>query len=346
MSRSGNPPPGSQVWWEWTVRDASGQALRTPRQTITLQDDRFAWRAVSTEDIRLNWYEGEEVGRLLLDAAVSGLQRLEEDMGIVLQDDVSFYIYGDAAEMREAVLYVQDWAGGVAFSPYNTILIGVAPFEAEGWGRETVRHELAHLVVGQFGWSCLGGSRPTWLEEGLAMYAQGPPDEQTLADISHGIEDNAFHPLRSLNGAFPAHGGEASLAYSQSYSVVNFLLEEYGRDQLQALIQTLARGLGYDEALLEVYGMNVDGVEVAWRRAIGAPAREIPPTATPLTAAAIPTVAPLAGAESQPTPPSAAQPPAPERSLPLCGATWAPLVLLGLLGTAIRRRSSRPHTLQ
>lgn len=329
MSRSGNPPPGARVWWEWTVLDEDGQRWRTPRQTLTLEDDRFEWRTVSGEQIDLHWYEGDDVGPLLLDAAQSGLQRLEEDMGIILQDDVSFYIYGNPADMRQAVLYVQDWAGGVAFSVYNTILIGVSPAQAEGWGRETVRHELAHLVLGQFGWSCLGGSRPTWLEEGLATYAQGPADEETQADIRRGIEEDAFLPLRSLNGAFPAHDSAASLAYSQSYSVVAFLLEAYGVEQLQTLIQVLAQGLSYDESLEQVYGMNVDGLEVAWREAIGAPPRDIPPTPTPLSAAAIPTVPPFTAPELQPTPAEAAEAPSGGLALPICGLGWAPLLLVG-----------------
>ena len=340
MSRSGNPPPGAQLWWEWLLTDTAGRTTTTPRKTLTFVDDRFDWRMVTAGDIHLHWYEGENVGPTLLEAAVAGVERLQAEMGITLQDDVNLFIYGDSSAMREAVLYVQDWAGGVAFGEYNTILIGVPPSLASDWGRETVRHELAHLVLSQFGWSCLGGSRPNWLEEGLASYAEGPPDEETLRDLERGIEENAFVPLRSLNGAFPAHSEEASLAYSQSYSVVAFLLEEYGKERLQELILKLAEGAGYDDALQQVYGLNVDELEVAWRQAIGAPARVIPPTPTAITAAAVPTVAPLSPARTVPTPPSAAaSPPAPAPSL--CGLGLAPLLLLGLV--AGWRRSTRSH---
>jgi hypothetical protein len=342
MSRSGNPPPGATVWWEWTLQAPDGRITATPRQRLTLTDDRFSWRTVRSDGVALNWYEGQDAGPVLLDAAEEGLERLETQMGIRLQEDASFYIYGDAADMRQAVLYVQDWAGGVAFTEYNTILIGVRPERVQGWGQETVRHELAHLVLGQFGHSCLGGSRPTWLEEGFAVYAQGPPDEETLRDIERGIEEDAFVPLRSLSGSFPAHGGEASIAYSQSYSVVNFLLEEYGAEQLQKVILTLAQGKGTDQALEEVYGFNVDGLEVAWRRAIGAPPRAIPPTPTAISAGAIPTVAPLSVEETVPTPPAAAATPvgSSQPTLPLCGLGWAPLLLLGALGAILSRRSN------
>src|SRR5690606_23779879 len=231
------------------------------------------------------------------------------------------------AEMRQAVLYVQDWAGGVAFTPYNTILMGVPPNMADDWGRRTVRHELAHLVVEQFAWSCVGGRRPTWLNEGLAMVAEGSP-ENVQADIERGIEENAFVPLRSLNGAFPAHDSGASMAYSQSHSVVTFLLEEYGREAMQQLLRLLAEGAGYDEALEQVYGLNTDGIELAWRESIGAPARQILPTATAVLAESIPTVVPLQGPQDVPTPAvTAARPAGEQGGVSVCGLGALPLLV-------------------
>lgn len=343
MVRSGNPPPGSQVWWEWTLTEANGTTTTTPRQTVNLEDSRFNWRTVTAERVHLHWYAGDEVGQLLLDAATAGLAQLEAEMGLSLQSDVQFFIYGRSEDMREAVLYIQNWAGGVAFSEYNTILIGVPPTIAADWGRETVRHELAHLVLGQFGWSCVGGGRPTWLEEGFAMYAQGEPTATITADLENGIENNAFSPLRSLNGAFPAHDSAASLAYSQSYSVVAFLLDDYGQEKLQQLILALAEGISYDAALEQVYGFNVDGLEMAWRQSIGAPARQIPPTPTPITAAHIPTVAPASLVESMPTPPSAnATAVAPAGGSP--APTTCTLSFIPLLAIALFRKRKPNHT--
>ncbi|MFZ0546797.1 MAG: peptidase MA family metallohydrolase [Candidatus Promineifilaceae bacterium] len=308
MSRSGNPPPGAAVWWEWTVTDTDGNTFTTPRQQLVFQDDRFQWQTVEAENIQLHWYEGSNVGPTLLDAAVKGLSQLETDVGIQLGDEIQLFIYGSSADMRDAVLYIQDWAGGVAFSNYNIILIGVPPSIADSWGAATVRHELAHLVIGRFGQSCLGGSRPTWLDEGLAVYSEGEPDEETLSDIEKAVEANSFYPVRSLNGAFPSHDSDARLAYSESYSLVNFLLETYGPEKMQDLLLTLAQAESYDAALEQVYGFNADGLETAWRQAIGAQPRQIPPTPTPISAASIPTIVPLNGAQSVPTqpPPGAA----------------------------------------
>jgi hypothetical protein len=340
MGRSGNPPPGTTIWWEWTVIDGNGRQQTTPRQTIPFADERFDWRLVETGNIRLYWYRGEQVGPALLEAAADGLAVLEADMGITLDSPVTIYIYDSSDNMRQALLYVQAWAGGVAFVDYNTILMGVPPRSVDTWGKPTIRHELAHLVIGQFGRSCVGGSRPNWLEEGLAVYAEGPPSERVLQDIQAGIEQNRFEPLRSLIGTFPAHDSQATMAYSQSYSVVAYLLDEYGSDRMQVLLLELAAGAGYDAALETVYGFNTDELETAWRMAIGALPRSIPPTPQPLDAMPLATLAPLAAPQSVPTPaiiPVAEESTPPQPAAGLCGLGLLPLLALAFF---TRRRLS------
>jgi hypothetical protein len=136
------------MWWEWTFTDEAGNHYTTPRKELTFNDDRFDWRQITTESevsvtpISLFWYEGEDVGPVLLEAAESGLERLESDTGIKLQGEVQIFVYEDAADMRGALLYVQDWAGGLAFSDYNTILLGVPPHLADSWGSDTIRHRI------------------------------------------------------------------------------------------------------------------------------------------------------------------------------------------------------------
>lgn len=341
MVRSGNPPPGATLHWQWQLTDRNGNVTTTPRQSHTFVDDRFAWQTVSAPNIRLHWYEGDDVGPLLLDAAVAGLNELQSEMGITLEDEVQLFIYEDSSDMREAVLYIQEWAGGVAFTDYNTILIGVPPRLAESWGQPTVRHELAHLVAGQFGRSCVGGSRPTWLDEGLAVVAEGEPSETIQQDIEDGIKNNNFEPIRSLNGAFSAHGPEAGIAYSQSYSVVDFLLEQYGQKQMQELLLILADGAGYDKALEAVYGFNVDGLEQVWRESLNLPPRQIPATPTAVSANAIPTIEPFGLPESVPTEPAAAAtavpPGSPNPGSGICNLAAFPLLLVGFV-LVLRRR--------
>ena len=80
MSRSGNPPPGAQMWWEWTITDTAGNVFTTEREVLTFSDERFDWQMITSEGssdaspgvsspIVLYWYEGDSVGPVLLEAA-------------------------------------------------------------------------------------------------------------------------------------------------------------------------------------------------------------------------------------------------------------------------------------
>jgi hypothetical protein len=166
------------------------------------------------------------------------------------------------------------------------------------------------------------------------MYAEGEPASDVTADLDQAIQENSFAPLRSLSGSFPAHDDAAGSAYSQSYSTIEFLRDEYGQEKLQMLLLLLAEGASYDDALEQIYNVNVDGLEQQWRTWINVPARRIPPTPIPINAASIPTVAPLDGPATVPTPlasdsqPAVSSAPAPSSGI--CGFGLLPLLLLGV----------------
>ncbi|HUM71199.1 MAG TPA: hypothetical protein PLK31_20395, partial [Chloroflexota bacterium] len=107
-------------------------------------------------------------------------------------------------------------------------------------------------------------------------------------------------------------------------------------------ILTLAEGKSTDAALEEVYGFNVDGLELEWRASLGLPSRDIPPTPTPINPAAIPTIVPEGLPASLPTPPSAAATSVPLTNVPstnpgICNIGLVPLLLVGLFFARRRR---------
>jgi hypothetical protein len=88
---------------------------------------------------------------------------------------------------------------------------------------------------------------------------------------------------------------------------------------MTALLLALKDGMTIDDALIQMYGFDIDGLEDAWRQAIGAQPRPVStqPTAQP-TPTFVPTYVPVSGAplaqQSTPTviPTSSLPKPAPE----------------------------------
>jgi hypothetical protein len=270
MRKTGGLPPGSSVEYWWTVENAAGDSIETSPSRFRIEDSRYAWQNLTDGLLTLYWYEGDTAfAREIIDTARQVLTRLAESTGARLKNPINLYIYASPEDLQGAMIFPQEWTGGVAFTRYSTIAIGIAPEKLE-WGRRAMAHEITHLVTHQMVFNPYN-SLPTWLEEGLAMYAEGPL-HSTFADLlDDAASDEALISVRSLSSPFSAYAVESALAYAQSYSIIAFLISAYGQENMLELLNTFSRGSGYDQALMAVYGFDMDGLNDLWRRHIRQP---------------------------------------------------------------------------
>lgn len=311
MRQSGSLPPGAQIWWRWRITDNTGQETVTDQKSITWLDSVHAWQTLTRGDIRLHWYnESQNFGQQLLDAAVSGMSRVEQQAGLSNDQPIDLYVYANYDDMHAAVLYEESWTGGQAFPGQNIVIIGIERSLLD-WGKSAEVHELTHVLVGHLTFTCLG-SVPTWLNEGLAMYSQGALDAQFQMPLDQAIRQDTLISVQSLTGPFPADANQANLAYGESDSLVTFLLSTYGKSKMTALLLALRDGNTPDQALTSVYGFNSQGLENAWRKSVGAPTAPISanPTAIP-TPTFVPTIVPVSGVLPAITPTAFTIPPTP-----------------------------------
>jgi len=273
MRKTGGLPPGTNVTYWWSIEDVQGNSAETAAADLTIGDKRFSWESVETDRVSLFWYHGSAgFAGELMEAAGESLDRLAADIGTVLEERASLYIYASAQSLREAMVYPQEWTGGVAYTEYSTIAIGISPTNLD-WGKRAIAHELAHLVVHQFTYSGYGAQLPTWLDEGLAMYAEGGLTAEMEQVLESAVEQQQLYSLRSLSGTFPAQTQAAYLAYAQSYSVVKFMLDdmEGGKTDVIDLLNSFKQGNGYEDALDRVYGLDIDELDELWRQHVTSP---------------------------------------------------------------------------
>ena len=285
----GSLPPGTEIRYSWRIQDASGYQLETAWETVQFNDDSHPWDILTEDDVTLFWYEGRSsFAQELLDAANGALERLARDTGAYLEQPVAVYVYASSKELRDAVLYPQEWAGGLAFPAYGIIAIGVEPANL-AWGKRAIAHEMAHLLTYQMTFNPYAGI-PTWLDEGLSMYAEGDLVSGYKSSLAKAISEDSLIPLRTLSSNFPVNYDEAILSYGESYSVVEFLIDGYGREKMLELLSIFKQGSSYDDALFQAYGFDTAGLEELWRLSLGMEPRPSPsptppttPTATPST---------------------------------------------------------------
>ena len=265
----GGLPTGSVINYWWEVEDANGQRIETELASAHFDDTNYEWSSLTEGKLTIYCYQDDEafVAELMA-AAQEALQLLAESTGAELENPAKLYIYANSLDMQQSMIDVQAWAGWLAFQRLSIIALGIAPTNIS-WGKDAIAHELAHLVVHQVTFNPYN-NLPTWLDEGLAMYAEGEQEESFGVSLEEAIATDGLFSVQSLCSPFSADSDKANLSYAQSYSLVNYLITEYGQADMLELLHIFQQGSGYDAALEAVYGFDMDGLDSLWREYMGA----------------------------------------------------------------------------
>ncbi|MEM7028632.1 MAG: peptidase MA family metallohydrolase [Chloroflexota bacterium] len=260
-------PPGTELEYWWKLTDANGESFKTEVGNYTYLDNRFDFKHLSSDRLTLYWYNGgRSFGDALFRQATKALDLLETDVGVTLERPIKIFIYGTHDDLLSALsVSSQEWTGGVAYSDYGVVVIGVRTDNLD-WGLKAMTHELTHLVVHQATDNPYGDI-PRWLDEGLAVYNESPEglDEQFSERFMDAVNSNSLMTLQTLSSTFPADSEAANLAYGQSGAVVHFILDNYGTEALSKLLEIFSEGALYDNALEEAFGEDTKSLDNAFR---------------------------------------------------------------------------------
>jgi len=365
FASGGYLPPGTAGDYTWRIEDAAGNVLDTPRAPYVVSDDTHAWQTLADPTLQVHWYQGADAfGAAIFARAVAARAFLANQLDLQDIPPLQVFIYATKQDFFTALPpFSAEWTGGRMFPDYGVIMINFAPENLE-WGMRATSHELSHAALHSKIRGTIGElSVPHWLDEGLAVYNETndhAPDEQFERVFGLAARRNTLIPLKKLEQRFPEDSEQAQLAYGESYSVVKFMLEEYGSEKFAALLDIYERGALPDDGLIQVYDMNQDELENAWRKKIGAQPRDISTARVPTVApqptfeVSSPLTSPTALATASPASPTAeptrvaqADNPAPNTAAPapampasgLCGG----VVVLGgmMVLSALKRRARR-----
>ncbi len=269
LVRIGGLPPGTTVKYQWLLADANGERLKTPFAEVKFDDSRFSWKTLTEGKVTLYWYEGaQSFGQELMQATQLALTRLSASSGAYIKDPIRLYIYANQSDLLSSIIYPQDWSGGVAFTRYGCIAIEISASNMD-WGKGAIAHELTHLITEQMTLNPYNDI-PTWLDEGLAMYNEGPLQLTFTNNLNMAIQENRLISVRSLSSPFSAYSSISYVSYAESYSIVDYLIRNYGKDKMFALLDTFRQGSTYDGALKKVYSFDMDGLNTIWQASLKA----------------------------------------------------------------------------
>lgn len=274
---------GSHIEYDWRIVDEGGNELRVFPVTLEYEDDRFAWQRVEEGSVILFWYgSSEEEARRLLGHATRSLARLQDEMGVTLDQPVRIYVYRSKSDMSLALPRKSEAYDdriltlGVVVDDATLLLLG-SHRDVEG----TIPHELSHIVVG-LATDNPYASLPRWLDEGLAMFAEGELPVGNRRALENAIRRNQLISVRSLSG-YTGDPSQVDLFYGEVYSLVEYLLQTYGKEKMAQLLTAIRQGLYQEDALQRVYGFGLDELDARWRASLGMQPRGTSSPVAPLT---------------------------------------------------------------
>ena len=266
----GSIPPGAILSYSFEIRDKGNNVLRTSREQFTYTDIRFEWHTLTEGLIMVHAYgdNAEEDARVVMGAAQYAIERMTPVLGVEITEPFSIVSYNNYRDMIAAVPFraqavrEQLITQGIAFTDERVLLV-----HHDASVESTTSHEFTHLLVAE-ATGHIQGDVPSWLNEGLAEYANIVEDRQYGAALQRGIQRGTIKPLWFLN-TFSGSPEDIIVAYGQGTSVVYHMINWEGEAKMADLMTALGETRDIDKALEQVYGFDVRGLDARWREDIG-----------------------------------------------------------------------------
>ncbi len=257
-------PPGVDVEYRWRFVGADGDATETAPKRILWLDTRFDWVTYRSTDVELHAYnKNDDFNDIVLDSAQRTADRLKPVFGLNSLQPVRLWIYQSNDDFAASQApNSEPWVVGTAYVQLGLIVL-VLPPGNPAEVRRTVPHEMTHQVLYQATKNPFAGL-PTWLDEGLAVYNQEISDPSFPGLVDAASDSGQLDSIQSLTSSFPYDTESATLAYAESVSIVDYIVETFGRDAIPRLTRATKQGLSYGDAVHIGLGISIDELDRRW----------------------------------------------------------------------------------
>jgi len=233
-----------------------------------VQYKNFDWRFIQSDHFDVYYYQSKNYDLATFTAVTleASLRQLQEDFNHQIADRIQVIIYDSHNDFSQTNV-VQlpsnvEGIGGVTDAFKNRITM---PFEGDyAKFRSTLHHELVHAVMNDMYYGGNVQSRltgealqiPLWLSEGLAEYTSLGWDTNTDMYIRDATINDYIPPIPRLGGYFAYRGGQ---------SVWNYIVEEYGREKIGEIMQSMKNQRSVVTAFQRSLGLNLEELSNNWQ---------------------------------------------------------------------------------
>lgn len=185
----------------------------------------------------------------------SNYKRLTSDLKIDLDYKPKVYIYPNLEAFHKSInqLNAPDWAVGTAWGKDLKMVSPLNPGKSHSY--ETIKQVLVHEFVHVLEINIVDNpqSLHTWLWEGIACFEANQINDSAKKVLREEALNNNAPTLEELSKNFYT----VQNAYQYSYSIVDFMVNTYGKDKLVEILNDYKN-------IEKILGISMDAFEKQW----------------------------------------------------------------------------------
>jgi len=258
-------PSGVSIEFWWRVVDERGTLAESKPERTDWFDTRWDWQVRQTDQVRVHSYDyDEDFIQEILDSSQETVTELEQRYSLPRSEPLDIWVYPSLEDFRGAQQPNSRESVAGASYPGYFLIVAVVPDGSTAEVGRVVLHEVSHQVLYQATANPFTYP-PLWFDEGMATHFQVGGTNGYMEMVVRAYQDDALFSITSLDASFPYQPAQATLAYATSWSIVEYIEVTYGDEGISALIDALATGAPYDEALVDALGVDSQRLNDAWR---------------------------------------------------------------------------------
>ena len=251
--------PNTLVTYQW--RAAVGdEVVLGPEETIRYEDDRpgLDWQQAELGETTVHWYgDAETQARRFGELTAVGVAQAEDLLGTELAGPVDVFVYDSREDFFGALgPGAREWTGAAAYSELRTIFMwlgGGSPAYLE----VAMVHEVTHVVF----FDATGNpfhEPARWLNEGIATWSESGDAGEQRGIVEFEASGGGLFSFEAITEQFPIGERGGQLSYAQGTTMIDNIIDRYGREAIARIAAAYRDGASDAEALEAGTGVPAD----------------------------------------------------------------------------------------
>ena len=267
--------PNTPVTYQWRAM-VDGEDVLGPEATIRYEDDRedLDWQRAQLGDATVHWYgDAESQARRFGELTAVGVAQAEDLLGTTLAGPVDVFVYDSREDFFGALgPGAREWTGAAAYSELRTIFMWLGGGSAS-YLEVAIVHEVTHIVFSDATDNSFH-EPARWLNEGIATWSESGDAGNQRGIVQLEASGSGLFSFEAITEQFPIGERGGHLSYAQGTTMIDNIIDRYGREAIARIAAAYRDGASDAEALEAGTGIPADQLYAEFYAEFGVDAPE------------------------------------------------------------------------